>query len=258
MSLVAGIDIGSVSAEAVILRDGKKIIGYSIVPTGHSSKEAGATVYKDALKKTKLTEKDIDYIVATGYGRISVPFANEKITEITCHAKGAHSLHPKTRTIIDIGGQDSKAIKVDSTGNVVDFAMNDKCAAGTGRFLEVMARALGIRLDDMGKISLKSRNPAKISSMCTVFAESEVVSLVAEGTTQKDIVAGIHDAISSRVSAMVGRVGLESGLTISGGVAKNIGVVKALEDKLGLSATIPKEPQIVVALGAAALASEKA
>ena len=256
MGIVAGIDIGSVSAEAVILKDGV-LMDYSIMPTGHSSKKAGELVFNDALEKTKLKPNDIDYIVATGYGRISVPFANEKITEITCHAKGAYFLHPNVRTIIDIGGQDSKAIRVNSTGNVLDFAMNDKCAAGTGRFIEVMARALNVKLDDLGKLSLKSKNPAKISSMCTVFAESEVVSLIAEGESQKDIVSGICDAISSRIAAMVGRVGVKPGLMISGGVAKNIGVVKALENKLGLSATIPEEPEIVVALGAAVLAGEK-
>ena len=256
MDIVAGVDIGSVSTEALLLK-GDRMMAYSIIPTGSNSKKAGESAMNETLAKANMKFKDIDYVVATGYGRISVPFANEKITEITCHAKGAHFLFPKVRTIIDIGGQDSKAIRVDSSGNVFDFAMNDKCAAGTGRFLEVMSRALDIKLDDVGKISLKSKNPAKISSMCTVFAESEVVSLVAEGTSQKDIVSGICDAISSRIAAMVSRVGIEPGLIISGGVAKNLGVVKALENKLDLNATIPKEPQIVVALGAALLAGEK-
>ena len=253
---VAGVDIGAIAAKAVILED-NHILGYAISPTGSDVVMAANKVLKDSLKKAGLTEKDLEHIVATGYGRISVPFADEKMTEISCHAKGAIWLIPETRMVIDIGGQDSKAIKCDERGNVISFAMNDKCAAGTGRFLEVMARALELPIDKFGRLSLKSKSPCGISSICTVFAESEVISLRAEKKDVEDIIAGIHKAVAKRIVTMATPIGIVSPITMTGGVAKNVGQRKALEEELGTKLIVPKEPQIVGALGAALFAQRK-
>jgi (R)-2-hydroxyacyl-CoA dehydratese activating ATPase len=182
--------------------------------------------------------------------------ADRVVTEITCHAAGARFLDPSVRSLIDIGGQDSKAIVMDAQGKVVNFAMNDKCAAGTGRFLEVMARALEADLDEFGALSLKAEHPAKISSLCTVFAESEVISLIAKGETRENIIAGIHEAIASRVSAMANRIGLTPPLMMTGGVARNIGVVRALEKVIGMAVTVSPHAQLTGAIGAAAIARE--
>ncbi|MBU6391647.1 MAG: 2-hydroxyacyl-CoA dehydratase [Planctomycetota bacterium] len=253
-----GIDIGSMSANGVLLNEKKEILSSVIIPTGASSKKAADKTFHQILTEHKLTEKDIDYIIATGYGRIKVPFANEVVTEITCHAKGANYYFPKARTIIDIGGQDSKVIKVDANGNVLDFVMNDKCAAGTGRFLEVMARTLEIDLEDMGGLSLNGKDNVSVSSLCTVFAESEVVSLVGADHKTADICRALHISIAKRITAQVKRIGLEEEIVMTGGVAKNIGVVTELEKNLGCKIKISEEPQINGALGAALIALEKA
>lgn len=253
-----GIDIGSMSTNGILLNERKEILSSIIIPTGASSKKAADKVYNQILTEHKLTESDIDYIVATGYGRIKVPFAHEVVTEITCHAKGANYFFPSARTIIDIGGQDSKAIKVDANGNVLDFVMNDKCAAGTGRFLEVMARTLEIDLEDMGPLSLKGKDNVSVSSLCTVFAESEVVSLIGADHKAADICRALHISIAKRITAQVKRVGLEQDVVMTGGVAKNIGVVTELEKNLGYKVKISEEPQINGALGAAVIALEKA
>ena len=256
--LTLGIDIGSLSTDAVLMNDKKEIVSYEVIATGASSKKACEKIYSQILQTTNLEAKDIDYIVATGYGRIKVPFANEVVTEITCHARGANYFFPSARTVIDIGGQDSKAIKLDAKGNVLDFSMNDKCAAGTGRFLEVMARTLEIELDEMGELSLKGSDNVSISSLCTVFAESEVVSLIGADKKTEDICKGLNISIAKRVSAQAKRVGLEEDVIMTGGVAKNIGVVRELEKKLSCSIKIPDEPQIAGALGAALIALENA
>jgi len=253
-----GIDIGSMSANGILLNDKKEIVSLVIIATGASSKKAAAKTFEQILSENKLTESDIDYIVATGYGRIKVPFANEVVTEITCHAKGANYYFPEARTIIDIGGQDSKVIKVDGKGNVLDFVMNDKCAAGTGRFLEVMARTLEIELDEMGELSLSGKDCVSVSSLCTVFAESEVVSLIGADHKTADICKGLHVSIAKRITAQVKRVGLAEKVAMTGGVAKNIGVVKELENNLNCHLEISEEPQINGALGAAIIALEKA
>jgi len=253
-----GIDIGSMSTNGVLLNEKKEILSSIIIPTGASSKKAADKTFHQILTEHKLTEKDIDYIVATGYGRIKVPFANEVVTEITCHARGANYFFPKARTIIDIGGQDSKVIKVDANGNVLDFVMNDKCAAGTGRFLEVMARTLEIDLEEMGPISLNGKNNVSVSSLCTVFAESEVVSLIGADHKTADICKGLHLSIAKRITAQVKRIGLEEEIVMTGGVAKNIGVVTEMEKNLGCKIKISEEPQINGALGAALIALEKA
>ncbi len=252
----AGIDIGSLSAETVIIDSDKNIILYNIYPTGANSEAAGKLSFNQALSQAGLVRENIKTIVATGYGRISVPFADKKVTEISCHGRGAQHLFPQTGAIIDIGGQDSKGIQVDKNGKVSDFCMNDKCAAGTGRFLEVMARTLELKLSELGEYSLKSKEKIAISSMCTVFAESEVVSLIAQGKAKEDIVKGLHTAIGTRVFNMVKRMINGGQVTMTGGVAKNAGMVKVLEEKLGMKLNIPEEPQIVGALGAAIFALE--
>jgi len=251
--IVAGIDIGSITAETVILRDGQ-ILSSSILPTGANSRTAAERSLGAALKQASLRQEDLAAIITTGYGRASFPSATKMITEITCHARGAFFVYPETRTVIDIGGQDSKVIRLDKQGRNVDFQMNDKCAAGTGRFLEVMARALEVKLEDLGRLSRSAQRTIKISSMCTVFAESEVVSLIADNQPKEVIIRGLHDAIADRILGMVRRVGVEEKVTLTGGVAKNEGVVLALEERLGVKVFVPPEPQIIGALGAALLA----
>jgi predicted CoA-substrate-specific enzyme activase len=253
---VAGVDIGSLTAKAVVL-EGTEMLGNSLVLTGHNSRLAGREALEKALEDAGLEEASLDLMIATGYGRHAADFAGEKVTEITCHARGAHFARPEARTVIDLGGQDSKAIAVDENGKVRDFVMNDKCSAGTGRFLEVMAAALGIELDDLGRISLESESPASISSTCTVFAESEVVSRVAEGVSKVDIVAGIHQAIASRIYAMTVRIPVEERVIMTGGVARNQGVVSALEKKFKTEIIVPEMPQHMGALGAALIAVER-
>lgn len=250
-----GIDIGSTSGEAVIL-NGDGILAWSIVDTGYNSRRAAELALEKALAGSGLRREQLGPIVATGYGRIAIDFANRHVTEISCYAKGMAHLFPDVRTVIDIGGQDSKVIAVGKNGKAVDFAMNDKCAAGTGRFLEVTARALQLDLSGLGEISARARRDVPISSICTVFAESEVITLVAEGAERADIVAGLHRAIAKRVSAMVKRVGANPTIAFAGGVAKNSGVKRALEEALGVTLVIPPEPQIVGALGAALIASD--
>jgi predicted CoA-substrate-specific enzyme activase len=251
--IVAGMDIGSITAETVILQD-NQMLSSSIVPTGANSRTAAERSLAAALKQASLRQEDLAAIVTTGYGRASFPSATKMITEITCHARGAFFVHPETRTVIDIGGQDSKVIRLDKQGRNVDFQMNDKCAAGTGRFLEVMARALEVKLEDLGRLSRSAQRTIKISSMCTVFAESEVVSLIADNQPREVIIRGLHDAIADRILGMIRRVGVEEKVTLTGGVAKNEGVVQALEERLGVKVFVPPEPQIIGALGAALLA----
>lgn len=253
----AGIDVGSLSTETVIIGKDKNIIAFSILPTGANSSVAAEKSLNLAVRKAGLKKEDICYIIATGYGRVSVPLSNKTVTEISCHGRGAYHFFPATRTIIDIGGQDSKVIKLDEDGKVIDFQMNDKCAAGTGRFLEVMARALEVELEDLGDLSLRAEKNITISSMCTVFAESEVVSLIGKGESKEDIAHGLHQAISQRVVNMVKQIAATGEVTMSGGVAKNKGVVSTLQEKLGCKINLPDEPQIVGALGAALLASEQ-
>ncbi|MEN6319503.1 MAG: acyl-CoA dehydratase activase [Syntrophaceae bacterium] len=251
----AGIDIGSISTKAAIMKDGI-LLGTKVIFTGYNAERAGIKVLNAILDALSMTHKSIDRIVTTGYGRKSMTSSDRAITEITCHAVGAHYLNPVIRTIIDVGGQDSKAISVDENGAVMNFVMNDKCAAGTGRFLEVMARALEADLDRFGEISLLSDKPANISSLCTVFAESEVISLIAKGEERKNIIAGIHDSISTRISAMMKRVGIQPPVMMTGGVAKNIGVVRALEKMINTPIEVSQYAQENGAIGAALLAQK--
>jgi len=251
----AGIDIGSTMTKAVIVDSGGQILSVIKGPTGPEHRQLANEVMQNALAQAKLKLDDIAYIVATGYGRLNVPFADRQITELTCHARGIFSQFPSVRTAIDIGGQDAKCMKI-TDGKMVDFAMNDKCAAGTGRFLEMVAATLGIGLEDMGPMSLKSTKKVSISNFCTIFAQQEIVSQLSEGEKVEDIIAGLHDALASRVAALARRLKVEPDVVLTGGVAKNIGIVKAMSDNLGCQLLVPKDPLITGALGAATLASE--
>jgi (R)-2-hydroxyacyl-CoA dehydratese activating ATPase len=253
--IVAGMDIGSITAETVLLEN-EKILAAVILPTGANSRAAAERSLGTALDQARLSRESVFRIVTTGYGRASFPGAAKRITEITCHARGAFFIQPRTRTVIDIGGQDSKVIRLDGQGRNVDFQMNDKCAAGTGRFLEVMARALEVRLEELGAFSRAASRTIQISSTCTVFAESEVVSLIAENQPKEVIIRGLHDSIADRILGMVQRVGIEETVTLTGGVAKNEGVVRALEERLKVKLFVPPDPQIIGALGAALIARE--
>ena len=252
--ITAGSDIGSITAKAAIFDKGK-IIATKIIFTGYNAELAGQKIYDEVLSEAGIGKTDIEKIVSTGYGRNAVAFADKSFTEIMAHATGAHFFNPHIRSVIDIGGQDSKAILLDDKGKVKNFVMNDKCAAGTGRFLEVMARALEVNLDDFGTISQKSASPSKISSLCTVFAESEVISLISRGEKRQDIIAGIHESIAARVSSMLARVGVSEPVMITGGVARNAGVVDALMKKLGVHIAVSPYAQVNGAIGAAVLAS---
>jgi predicted CoA-substrate-specific enzyme activase len=253
--IFAGIDVGSRTTGAAILEN-ERVVSYSIISTGPESTKTAYQGMKEALKNHAISFDTIDYIVATGYGRVMVPFANKIITEISCHAEGAHWYFPTVRTVLDMGGQDCKAIRVDNEGNPIKFAMNDKCAAGTGRFLEIMADMLNLSLEDFSTFPLKSKNEVRISSTCAVFAKSEVISLIKRGMPKEDVIAGLHEAIAERVYDLLRKVGVEKDFVISGGIAKNIGMVSKIEKKVGLKILIPDEPQIVGAIGAALLAKE--
>uniref|UniRef100_A0A7J2TGJ6 2-hydroxyglutaryl-CoA dehydratase n=1 Tax=Archaeoglobus fulgidus TaxID=2234 RepID=A0A7J2TGJ6_ARCFL len=248
----AGIDIGSLTAKCVLLED-SRILAYSVQKVRPKLEETAEEVFQETLKIAGLKREEVFRVFSTGYGRSRVRFAEKAVTEITCHAVGAHFLIPTVRTVIDIGGQDSKVIAVEN-GRVLNFAMNDKCSAGTGRFLEVMAAALNLKVEKLGEIALKASKKITISSTCTVFAESEVISYISAGERVEEIVAGICDAIASRIAALASRVGVREDVVLTGGVAKNLGVKKALEEKLGVKIKVPEEPQIVGALGAAVLA----
>jgi len=253
----AGIDVGSRSTEAVILSKDLKLCSYGIVDTGVSGAEAAAAALEVAGKRAKVRREDLVSIVATGYGKKQVPFASARITEITCHARGAFYLFPETRTVIDIGGQDSKVIRIDEAGHVVDFAMNDRCAAGTGRFLEVMAKVLEMDLSEFGSIPHDPARSAVISNLCTVFAESEVISLLAEGRAVEEIVCGLQASVAERTAALLKRIASVSPMTMTGGVANNRGVVQSIEARLQTSLRVPENPQIVGALGAALAAQNQ-
>jgi len=271
--IVGGCDVGSATGKAVVMKD-RVVVSYSIIPSTTRPEETARMVMDEAGQKAGLSSiEDMDYIVGTGYGRLKVPFANENISEITCHARGAQWLVPSIRTVVDIGGQDCKVMSVSEKGKVLEFVMNDRCAAGTGRFFEAMARVLNCGLEGLSSLSLNGKNPATISSQCSVFAESEVVTLINEGIELTDIVAGLqinegieltdivaglHNSVASRLNSMVGKVGLVEDVALTGGCAKNAGLVKALEEKLKVSVRrLPQDPQIVGAIGAALIAVDK-
>jgi predicted CoA-substrate-specific enzyme activase len=245
--------VGAITAKAAIL-DADGLVATAVILAGYDRAAAAVQVLDQAMAQAGLTRDRIACLVGTGYGRVQVPGADRTVTEITCHARGAHYLCPDARTVIDVGGQDSKGISVGADGKVLDFVMNDKCAAGTGRFLEVMAHALEVDLVDFGPIALSAPGRARISSTCTVFAESEVVTHVASGKPRAEVIAGIHDAIATRISTMVGRIPVRDAVVLTGGVARNAGVARMLEEKLGREIVVPEQAQLAGAIGAALIA----
>lgn len=256
-TITAGVDIGSVSSQAVILAD-REIYAYSNLRTGSNSPESAMKAIKAALEGTVLNLNDIHYAIGTGYGRVNVPFANRTITEITCHAYGAHFMNPMVRTILDMGGQDCKAIRCDERGNVIDFIMNDKCAAGTGRAIEVIADLLAVPISEVGPMSLQvDEEPPPVSSTCVIFAKSEAIGLLRRGRTKPEVLAAYCAAMAHRVVALIKRVGIHKEFAITGGIAKNEGVVKRIERELGVVAVkIGADPQLAGAIGAALFARE--
>ena len=241
--------------KVAIIDEDEKILARLESHTGAEHRRLANKVMEEALRQANLSFGEIAYVVATGYGRISVPFADRQITELTCHARGLVSFFPAVRTALDIGGQDAKGLKL-KDGKLTDFVMNDRCAAGTGRFLEVIAKTLGLNLEELGSISLKSKNAVTISSTCTIFSQQEVISNISQGVQIEDIVAGIHRAIASRAVSMLKRLKIEPEVVFTGGVAKNSGVVKAVRDNLECDVLVPSDPLISGALGAALLGKE--
>ncbi len=259
-----GVDVGSLTCDAVVIDGRGEVLASEVVLTGARCRATAEAAMAAALGAVGIGPEELASLVATGYGREQVPGRTEAVTEITCHARGALHLFPETRLLLDVGGQDTKAIAIGPGGRVVDFAMNDKCAAGTGRFFEVMARALEIDLDDFGRLALAATKRLRLNTVCTVFAESEAVGMVARGECAADIAAAICRAAAERVVSLAKRVSvpvaeaeLPRPITLSGGVARNIGFVRALEETLDLAVTVPSEPQIVGALGAALIGAER-
>ncbi|MCP4424679.1 MAG: 2-hydroxyglutaryl-CoA dehydratase [Chloroflexi bacterium] len=256
MALSSGVDVGSTQTKAVIINEGGEIVGRALVDTGANVIQAAEKAYQQALQDGDLREEEVEYVIGTGYGRYRVTFGNTQVTEISCHARGAVHMFPDTRTVLDMGGQDTKAIQVSETGEIVDFCMNDKCAAGTGRFLGAASSALEIPLPELGSTALKAERSVRISTTCTVFAESEVLSWLGKGKKIEDILWGVHQSIASRSIGLLRRVGINENVTFSGGVAKNIGMVKALEESMGLTLNVSEESHYMGALGAALFAMD--
>ncbi|MDL2289568.1 acyl-CoA dehydratase activase [Clostridia bacterium OttesenSCG-928-F22] len=254
--LTLGIDIGSTACKCVVLQDGKEIIGKAVVGLGTGTVGA-QNAFEEALKDAGVTREQISSVYATGYGRFTFPMADNQKSEICCHAKGIHSLLPDVRTIIDIGGQDIKALKINEKGMLINFVMNDKCAAGTGRFLDVMARVLNVRTEELGALDANAEGEVSISNTCTVFAESEVISKLSSNVRLEDLVRGIHTSVAKRVASLAFRNGIIEKVTMSGGVALNEGVVRALGRELKTDIIVHEDCQLAGALGAALFAYEE-
>lgn len=254
MAYAVGVDVGSTQTKAVIINEEREIVGRSLVDTGANVVQAAENAFQEALANSGIQEEEVEYIIGTGYGRYRVTFGNTQVTEISCHGRGAVHMFPNTRTVVDMGGQDTKAIRVSETGEILDFCMNDKCAAGTGRFLGAASAALDIPLDELGPTALQAERPVKISTTCTVFAESEVLSWLGKGKKIEDILLGVHQSIASRSIGLLRRVGIEDQVTFTGGVAKNTGMVQAMEDGMKLKLNVSEESHYMGALGAALFA----
>jgi predicted CoA-substrate-specific enzyme activase len=254
MAYAAGVDVGSTQTKAVILDEGGRIVSRALVDTGANVTRAAEQAFQEALRAGDLREEEVEYVVGTGYGRYKVTFGNKQVTEISCHGRGAVHMFPATRTVLDMGGQDTKAIRVSPSGEIVDFCMNDKCAAGTGRFLGAAANALELSLDQLGPTALRGERPVKISTTCTVFAESEVLSWLGKGKKLEDILLGVHQSIAARSVGLLRRVGIESEVTFTGGVARNPAMIAALNERLGLRVNVSEESHYMGALGAALFA----
>jgi (R)-2-hydroxyacyl-CoA dehydratese activating ATPase len=254
MAYAAGVDVGSTQTKAVIIGEDRRIAARALVETGANVVRAAQHAFDSALAAGDLREEEVEYVVGTGYGRYKVTFGNTQVTEISCHGRGAVHMFPETRTVVDMGGQDTKAIRVSATGEIVDFCMNDKCAAGTGRFLGAAASALDIALDELGATALRGERPVKITTTCTVFAESEVLSWLGKGKKIEDILLGVHQSIAARSAGLLRRVGLDEQVTFTGGVARNPAMVQTLEERLGLRLNVSEESHFMGALGAALFA----
>jgi len=258
VTCAAGVDVGSTQTKAVIVDACGDIVGRSLIPTGANVVLAAQDAFDAALADGGIPEAEIGYVIGTGYGRYRVEFGDDQITEIVCHARGAAQMFPETETVIDMGGQDTKAIRIRKGGDVLDFCMNDKCAAGTGRFLQSAAAALELDLDDLGPTAMRGQRPVKISTTCTVFAESEVLSWLARGKKIEDILLGVHKSIARRSFGLLRRVGIEGEITFTGGVTRNEAMVNVLEDAIGRQMNVSEESHYMGALGAALFALERA
>lgn len=257
MAYAAGVDVGSTQTKAVLIDEDKTIVGRSLIDTGANVIAAAENAFAEALEDGSIDPEEVEYVIGTGYGRYRVTFGNDQVTEISCHGRGAVQMFPATRTVIDMGGQDTKAIRVNPVGEIDDFCMNDKCAAGTGRFLGAAAAALEIPLPELGATALKSKRPVRISTTCTVFAESEVLSWLGKGKKIEDILWGVHQSIASRSSSLLRRVGVEDEVTFTGGVTKNIAMIKALEERLETKLNVSDDSHFMGALGAALFALDR-
>jgi predicted CoA-substrate-specific enzyme activase len=253
MSRFMGIDIGSGTSKGVIAEDGK-LIAYHLLPSGVNYRQTAQQLREELLAKAGLSQKEIAYTITTGLGGSTIPFSNQHIADIRCCARGIHSIFPLVRTVIDVQGQSSQVIRLNEGGQVIDFAVSEKCAAGSGHFVEIVANVLQIKLEDVGPLSLKSENPVVFTTGCAVFGESEAISRVAEGISKEDILAGVHKALADKISALVERVGLEKQCAISGGGGFNIGLIQKVEENLGVELLVSPQPQLVNALGAAIMA----
>ena len=254
MAYAAGVDVGSTQTKAIIINEDREIVGRCLTDTGANVVIAAENAFAEALKTSGIREEEVEYVIGTGYGRYRVTFGNTQVTEISCHARGAAQMFPGTKTVLDMGGQDTKAIRVSPKGEVLDFCMNDKCAAGTGRFLGAAAAALDIPLSELGNVAMKAERPVKISTTCTVFAESEVLSWLGKGKKIEDILWGVHLSIASRSTALLRRVGIEHEITFTGGVTKNAGMIKSLEQALKTKLNVSDDSHYMGALGAALFA----
>ena len=259
MRIAAGVDVGSTQTKAVVMGENgqKTILARALVDTGANVRKAAENAFLLACCNSRIPQAEVGFVVGTGYGRYNISFGNAQLTEISCHARGAHFIYPGTRTVIDMGGQDAKAISVGSDGQVLDFVMNDKCAAGTGRFLANAADVMGIGLDEIGPLSQRATHPVRIATVCTVFVESDILSYLAQGKKGEDIMAGVHLAIAKRTLSLARRVPIEADITMTGGVARNIGMVRALEEVLGTKMKVSEDAHFMGAIGAAVFALEK-
>lgn len=256
MSYAAGVDVGSTQTKAVIIDEGRRIVGRSLTETGANVVMAAEAAFDTARRDADLSGEQIEYVVGTGYGRYKVTFGDTQVTEISCHGRGAVHMFPGTRTVVDMGGQDTKAIRVAPSGEILDFCMNDKCAAGTGRFLGAASRALDIPLDELGPTALRGERPVKITTTCTVFAESEVLSWLGKGKKIDDILLGVHQSIASRSAGLLRRVGVEEEVTFTGGVARNLAMIATLNERLGVQVNVSDDSHFMGALGAALFAMD--
>jgi len=257
MAYAAGVDVGSTQTKAVVINEAGEIVGRALIDTGANVITAAENAFAQALATKQLDEREVEYVIGTGYGRYRVTFGNAQVTEISCHGRGAVHMFPSTRTVVDMGGQDTKAIRVNASGEIVDFCMNDKCAAGTGRFLGAASAALDIPLDRLGEVALQAERAVKISTTCTVFAESEVLSWLGKGKKIEDILLGVHQSIAARSIRLLRRVGVEPEVTFSGGVARNVGMIEALNKGLNLKVNVSLDSHFMGALGAALFALDR-